>query len=444
MDIGLVSMLSIIAGLIMLVGLSFKGISILVLGPLISAVVLFLSGVSVLEGMKGAYAVSFAAFIENNFLIFLGASVLGAMLGECGAARDIAVGIVRVTSKGGENAKFYTLMGLSIITAVLTMGGVSGFVVVFTVAPICKQLFKEMDIPWHLVMAVLVYGGSMFTQSAPGSPAIMNLIPIEYLDTSAMAAPWIGIIATLLMVIAGAFYIKYELVRSERKNENFMDTGSTVDKFMTSDDTVSILEGDRGSLLKALTPSLVLLVTLNVFNMDPIYTLFLAVVVCAGLYWTKFSNLWETFGKGGRTAALSIMNVCAIVGFAGVIKVVPGFAFLIEGLDAIPGPPLLQLVLATNIMAAITGSATGAEGIALESFADRYLQLGYDPEVIHRLVSLSGCGMDAMPHNGAMINRLEYTRLTHRQAYYHEFIVSGVIPFAVSIIAVVLVEMGIT
>lgn len=443
MDIGLISLLSIVLGLVLLIFLSFRGISILILGPIVSAIVLFFSRTSVLEGMKGAYASSFAGFIENNFLVFLGASILGAMLGESGAARDIAVGIVRVTSKGGKNAKFYTLMGLSIITAVLTLGGVSGFVVVFTVAPICKELFKEMDIPWHLVMAILVYGGSMFTQTMPGSPAIMNLIPIEYLGTSAMAAPWLGLVTTLIAIVAGAIYIKYELVRSEKNGEGFMKTGFAVDKFMPSDSKNSILNGKHGSILKALTPSITLLVTLNILNMDTIYALFLAIIVCAILYYNKFDNLSETFGQGGKTATMSIMNVSAIVGFAGVIEVVPGFDFLIEGLESIPGPPLIQLVLATNIMAAITGSASAAEGISLESFAGRFIQQGYDPNVIHRIINLSGTGMDAMPHNGSMINRLEYTKLTHKQGYYHEFIMGGVIPFLISLFSVVLVEIGI-
>lgn len=440
MSLGLISLISIILGLIILVILSFKGVSILVLGPLISAAVLFLSRESVTAGMNGAYAETFAAFIQNNFLIFLAASILGAMLGESGAANDIAYGIIKMTSRSGKNAKFLTLMGLSFITALLTMGGVSSFVIVFTVAPICKQLFKKMNIPWHFVMAVLVLGGSQFTQATPGSPAIMNLIPIEYLGTTATAAPWMGLITSIAAIAGGAAYIKFELMRAEHKQETFLETGYMFDKTMKSKE----IETEKvGSILKALTPSIVLLVALNVFKLPPVLTLFIAILVCGVLYWENYSNLPETISRGAVSASNSIINVCAIVGFAGVIKVVPGFAYLINGLAAIPGPPLLQLVLATNIMAAITGSATAAEGLSLETFSSQFIQAGYDPNIIHRLINLSGCGMDAMPHNGSLINRLEFTKLTHKQGFMHEFIVGGIIPFLVSVLAVFLAEIGI-
>lgn len=440
MSLGLLSLISIVFGLIILVILSFKGVSILVLGPVISAAVLFLSREPVMAGMNGAYAETFATFIQNNFLIFLGASILGAMLGESGAANDIAYGIIKITSHLGKNAKFFTLMGLSFITALLTMGGVSSFVIVFTVAPICKQLFQKMNIPWHLVMAVLVLGGSQFTQAAPGSPAIMNLIPIEYLGTTATAAPLIGLITSIAAIVGGAAYIKFGLVRADRKKEGFLETGHLFNKTMKSKE----IETEKvGSILKALTPSIVLLVTLNVFKMAPVLTLFIAILVCGGLYWDKYSNISETISRGALSASTSIINVCAIVGFAGVIKAVPGFDYLIAGLATIPGPPLLQLVLATNIMAAITGSATAAEGLSLETFSSQFIQAGYNPEVLHRLINLSGCGMDAMPHNGSLINRLEFTKLTHKQGFMHEFIVGGVIPFLVSILAVFLAEIGI-
>lgn len=133
------------------------------------------------------YAEAFAGFAQSNFLIFLPAIILGQMLGACGAAQDIAFAIAKVATKSKKNARFTTLMGLSLITAILTFGGVSGFVVVFTIAPICYELFKKLDIPWHMVIAVMVYGGSMWTAILPGSPAIQNLIPLDYLGTTPMA-----------------------------------------------------------------------------------------------------------------------------------------------------------------------------------------------------------------------------------------------------------------
>ena len=125
------------------------------------------------------------------------------MLGDCGAAQDIAVKVGSLSEKaGGKNAKFWVLMGLSLITAILSFGGVSGFVVIFTIAPICRAIFKKFDIPWHFVIAVAVYGGSMWTAILPGSPSVQNLIPIDYLGTSPKSAPVIATLTSLSCIIS--------------------------------------------------------------------------------------------------------------------------------------------------------------------------------------------------------------------------------------------------
>src|SRR4051794_20907760 len=135
MDIGLISFIGILLAMGLLVWGSFKGIPILLLGPLSAVVVLAISGVDIVEGLTTNYADSFAGFARSNFLIFLPATILGAMLGDCGAAQHIANKIADISERrGGKNTKFWVIMGLSLITAVLSFGGVSGFVVIFTIA----------------------------------------------------------------------------------------------------------------------------------------------------------------------------------------------------------------------------------------------------------------------------------------------------------------------
>ncbi|WP_461219412.1 GntP family permease [Lapidilactobacillus salsurivasis] len=440
MDAGLLSLIGIIIGLGLLIWLSFKRLPLVVIGPLISALVLLMSREDVMAGLTGPYAKAFAGFAQKNFLIFLPAIILGQMLGACGAAQDIAYAIANVAMKSKKNAKFTTLIGLSAITAVLTFGGVSGFVVVFTVAPICYELFKKLDIPWHMVIAVLVYGGSMWTAILPGSPAIQNLIPMDYLGTKPTAAPWIGTIIALWCILTGAIYIKYALHRSEKRGEGFMETGALYDE---NNKGKEVVQEQHGSVIKAIMPSLVLIITMNFLNLQPEVALTLGVLTCLALYYKKFTNLNGLISEGAMKTATTVINVCAVVGFGGIISEVAGFQFLINGLDKVPGPPLIQLALATNLIAGITGSASGGEGIALETLAPAYLKMGIDPNVIHRIVNISCYGLDSLPHNGSVITRLNHTNLTHKQGYYHEFILGAIMPFFNSFIAVALAYMGI-
>lgn len=194
--------------------------------------------------------------------------------------------------------------------------------------------------------------------------------------------------------------------------------------------------------IKALAPSVVLLVAMNVFNIEPFVSLALGCLVCGVLYRNKFDNLGKTFGSGCSSTMKSIMNVAAVVGFGAAVELAPGFEYMIANLDKIPGPPLVQLCLATNLVAGITGSASGGEAIALNLFADRFLAMGISPAIIHRIVCISCYGLDSLPHNGSAINRLNYTRMTHRQAYYHEFFLGALFPFINSFLAVFLASIG--
>ncbi len=445
MSAGALSLIGILIALLILIYGSMKGYPIMIIGPLCAVIVFAFSGLPIIENMKGAYASDFGGFATKNFLLFLPACILGSMLGDCGAAQDIAVKIGNASQKiGGKYAKFWVLMGLSLITALLSFGGVSGFVVIFTIAPICYSLFKKMDIPWHFVIAVAVYGGSMWTAILPGVPAVQNLIPIDYLGTTAKSAPMIGILSALSCIIFGAFYIFFMLKRSEKRGEGFMQTGALMDK-ESGQLNNAILQADCTNVqfFKALAPSIVLLVAMNVFDVEPFVSLTIGCVVCLVLYFKRFQNLGKTCSNGCASTMKAIMNVSAIVGFGAAVEMAPGFQFLVENLDKIPGPPLVQLCLATNLVAGITGSASGGEAIALEIFAKRFLDMGISPDVLHRIVNISCYGLDSMPYNGSAINRLNYTRLTHKQGYYHEFILGALYPFLNSFLAVFLATIGI-
>jgi H+/gluconate symporter-like permease len=83
--------------------------------------------------------------------------------------------------------------------------------------------------------------------------------------------------------------------------------------------------------------------------------------------------------------------------------------------------PIVSLAIATNIMAAITGSASGGLGIIMETLVPKYLALGLNPNLIHRIATMACGAFDAMPHNGAVITMLAVAGLTHKEAYKHFF-----------------------
>jgi H+/gluconate symporter-like permease len=120
-----------------------------------------------------------------------------------------------------------------------------------------------------------------------------------------------------------------------------------------------------------------------------------------------------------------------------VIAALPGFLVVRDALAHIPNP-LVNEAVSVNILAGITGSASGGMSIALAAMANQFIAAanahGIPMEVLHRVAAMASGGMDTMPHNGAVITLLMVTGLTHRQSYKDIFAMTCIKTSAVFVI----------
>src|SRR5699024_8392425 len=154
-------------------------------------------------------------------------------------------------------------------------------------------------------------------------------------------------------------------------------------------------------LLLSILPPAFLLISLNLFKMEVVYTLMLSVIISSLVFWKFIDQKLKTVNVGATNTVLPIVNTSADVGYGTVIAATAGFGVLTEMMANIPGSPLISLYVATTILAGITGSASGGLGISMETLVNTYLNLNLDPEVIHRIAAMASGGFDALPHNGA-------------------------------------------
>src|SRR5262249_46833193 len=75
----------------------------------------------------------------------------------------------------------------------------------------------------------------------------------------------------------------------------------------------------------------------------------------------------------------------------------------------------------TNVLAALTGSASGGMTIALDALGATYMRLaaeqGIDPGLLHRVAVIGSGTLDSLPHNGAVVTLLAVCGSTHRDSY---------------------------
>lgn len=469
----MIGTLGILISLGLLIFLAYRGITVLVLAPLLAIVaVLFNGGVPVLASYTEVFMTSFAGYAKAYFPLFLLGAIFGKVMDDSGSARSIAETIVR------QLGKDKAILAIVLSCALLTYGGVSLFVVAFAVYPIAAALFREAEIPKRLIPGSIALGSFTFTMTAlPGSPQIQNAIPMPYFGTDTYAAPIIGIVGALIMFGGGVTWLNYRAKRAQSQGKGYTDglkeASESLDLTTKAASSTSLLSKGPG-FLTAILPVIIVLGFNFVFSklvfpaMDLSYleaapytitaekvigqwSLILAVglgiIGTLALHWRRFKHPTNTINEGALGSLLAIINTCSEVGYGNVISKLPAFDLIKNGMLGISKNPLISESISISVLAGITGSASGGMSIALEILGATYLSMAQaaqiNPEVLHRVATIACGSLDALPHNGAVITLLAICGLSHKQSYADIGMVAVVIPVGATVAAVVLGSLGV-
>ncbi|PAF45658.1 GntP family permease [Helicobacter sp. 11S02629-2] len=427
-------MISILIGLAIIIILAYLGCSMIWVAPLAAGVVAYGGGLDLLDSYTGAYMEGFAGFVKAWFPIFLLGAIFGKMMELTGMATSIANTISKVI--GAKRA----ILGVLVSTAILTYGGVSLFVVVFAVYPLALSLFRIANISRRLIPGVIALGAFSFTMVAmPGTPQIQNLLPMPYFGTTPMAAPLMGIVASIIMAVGGYLYMIYREKRLKAKGEGFSEPDSHI--------IIEKIKKTPPNFFLSLLPLVFVVVTINAFKVPIVLSLTIAVVLIMVLTWDRFKEFVHGVNEGAKGSLIAIINTSAEVGFGAIVKSVPAFEHFANSLLAIKANPLIAQAISVNLLSGIVGSSSGGMAIALSTFADKYKELALENNIpldhLHRVTSLASAGLDVMPHNGAVLTLFAITKMRHKDSYMDVFVCAGGIPIIASIISILLASMGV-
>ncbi len=436
--------------------LAYRGVSLLLLAPALALfAVLAAQGGPVLASYTQIFMDATGGFIIQFFPLFLLGAVFGKLMEVSGSARVLADGIIR--GLGARRA----ILAVILSCAVMTYGGVSLFVVAVAVWPIASALFREADLPKVLIPATIALGAFTFTMTAlPGTPAIQNAIPMPYFGTTPFAAPGLGVLTALLMLGLGWLWLER---RAAALGPGY---GATEDDEDVPEESLPSLAAAAGPLVLVLLLNLVFTFVIiprmdTAFLAEELYgetdiaalrgvwsiiaALTFASLFLVALNWNRLrKRLGTALDEGAKDSLLPIFNTASLVGFGAVIASLAGFTLIRDWVVTVGGDnPLISLAIGTSLLAGMTGSASGGMSIALSTLGETYLEMGQaagiSPELMHRVTAVATGGLDALPHNGAVITLLTICGLTHREAYRDIAVVAVIIPI---IALVVLVTLG--
>jgi H+/gluconate symporter-like permease len=374
------------------------------------------------------------------------------------------------------------MLAVVLASAVVTYGGVSVFVAFFVLVPMAKQMFQAANLPRRLMPATIGLGAFTFTMSAmPGTPSVNNAIPMPYFGTTSFAAPGLGIIASIIIFVIGMWWLRRAEAAARRAGEGYGAVSEVsavvgekirVQAAAAGDfDPAEIQHGEHSAsqppVFVAVLPLVVVICTNFLMSLVVLPRLdfsFLAEEVWGGttigavagvwsvvialaaasmtvilLNYSRIPALRESLDAGAVSSVLPILTIASLVGFGAVVAALPAFADVRDALLSIGGGPLISLTVAVNVLAGLTGTASGGMAIVLNILGDTYMQLaaehGINPALMHRITTIGAGTLDALPHNGTVLLLFQISGLTHRESYL-DMVMTVIVTCIIALVAV--------
>ncbi|KAB0565564.1 GntP family permease [Brucella pituitosa] len=467
-------LLGILMGLALLMWFAYRGWSVLLLSPVAALLAALISGEPLLANWTSTFMTGTASFVARWFPLFLLGGIFGKLMDDSGSITAIAQ---YMTERLGVKR---TMLSVVLASAVVTYGGVSVFVAFFVLVPMAREMFKAANIPARLMPAAIGLGAFTFTMSAmPGTPSTNNAIPMPYFGTTTFAAPGLGIIASLITLAFGMWWLQRAEAKARAAGENYVDDVGDIEitekarEQSTLSGDFDPAELDKGArtdqqppFFLALLPLLVVIfvnflmaliilprIDFSFLEQQPwgidvsssiglwavLIALAAAIITLIAVNFSRLRAIRESLDAGANSSVLPILTIASLVGFGAVVAAMPAFSLVRDAVLEVPGGPLVSLVVAMNALAALTGTASGGMAIALNALGEQYMQLaveyGINPELMHRLTVISAGTLDALPHNGTVLLLLQISRQTHSSSYL-DMVMTVIVGVIISLVAV--------
>ena len=396
----------------------------LILAALVSSAVIGLTnGFTLADTWTNYLTQGIASFGAPYFWMLVIGALFAKLMEDSNATKSLGLWIA---DRCGEK---YSLLGYMVVTGLLTLGGVNGFVILFVLLPLAQVLFRKGNVPWYIFPAVtyaaMVPGCAFF----PGGIQTNNMAPTRYLGTTLTAAPLIGVVGTVIYLAMIGVYVHFAVKRGRLAPD-------APEYYAPDTDETDLRSGKIPPAWMAVLPLIVALAGINLLKLNIVYGLLIACAVCAALFWGYYEDLKKTLNNGVASGVNPVIMVCMVVGIAKVVAATPAFASFQTWLLDLPLNGLFKVFAVTNAVAFMTGSGTAAISTTLELFAQDFLAMGFSPDVIHRIVAMSSEGFDSMPWNNFIVLVLTMAGLSYSRSYKHVFICSVLFTMLATLIVI--------
>ena len=393
-----ISVIGLLLAAIIFVVAIWKGLDVFTSTILVSFIIILTSWMDWWTSLS-SYAEGYVGFIQNNVFVL----VIGAVFGELMAASGCAESIANVvTEKMGAKR---VILSIALITTVFVYVGVSGFVVLFVLAPIATIMMKQAGYPYRMIPGIIFIG------------------------------------ATCSAMIPYAINIQTSCRHAAKKAA--IKEGTAIDESQPV--KIQPTRDDLPSFWVALIPFILVVVLVlalsNLTDMNTnaivVLSMFVGSVVIVLFCHKQVGSVAKILEKGVNNGIGATVMAAAILGFSGVLQSCPGFQSIINFVMGLKMNPYLTEFFGLNILAGILGSGTSSIAMFFEHLSDGLLAKGASAGALHRLAPACATGMNTLPNAGGMVAQLRWMKLSLAESYWYVFMTSVLAPMIGSLAAVI-------
>lgn len=415
-----------------------KGLHIYIASIAATVILIVTNSLGVVDSMT-AYTAGVADFVGKYILYFFAGAIFGAVMDATGSARKIGGWLLNAI--GTKGAVFAVMLASSL----LTIGGITGYVLVLVVYPIAINMFRGAKLPPAILPAVIGAGTTVGVGFLPYSTSVNNMIPTEYLGTTIASGALYGCIGAVVVYVFCLLYFKYAVKKITKGTMSLSDEQMGQMYAIYDKEEPLSQEAELPSLACAGIPMIIsvglAIVLVNVTSWTSLncvlLSVFIAIIACMLLNRKHLKAPNKTVAKGVENAISICLITAAVMGFGNAVTITPGYTEIANFITSIDMNPYFTAIVATSLMAAVTANSVGGIRMSMQTFGDFFVASGANLGAIHKITVISGLGLNTMPHSGSTLSQLKTCKVTFKDGFMHVFITSGLIPLLGSIIIAV-------
>lgn len=438
-----ISVIGLLAAAAIFIVVVWKGLDVFTSTILVSFIIIITSWMNWWDALTN-YAAGYCGFISSQIFVLVIGAVFGELMAASGAAESIAN---IITEKLGVKN---VILSITVITTIFVYVGISGFVVLFVIAPIATVMMKRAGYAYRMIPGIIFIGATC-SAMLPYAINVTNTIPYSIImeqipdaETSLGSAPVLGVIAFVVSTLVGYCYMVHAAKTTAIKEGTVVDDTKPVKIVPTRDDLPSVAISVIPFIVVI---ALVLgLSNINVFmpnveamnaNAVVVLAMFVGSVLLVLFCHKQIGNdLKGTIAKGVNNGVGATVMAAAIIGFSTVLQGSLGFTAIQDWVLGFTMHPYITEWLGLNILAGIMGSGTASVQTFFQFFTTSLVQKGASPAALHRIAPAAVTGMNTLPNAGGMVAQLNWMHISLKDGYWYVFITSVVAPMIGSLAAV--------